>query len=202
MPNKPGRWLFLAFAVACSSTANAADQHDSLSDNFQNGRYDLTLSSGVLFSPIGADHDRPTVNYTISTLQFGWMFTDVHGSGWLRGNWEATAEVIGGAIFAGRGSYIAGATGWVKYNFVQPDWRVIPYLGAGVGAEATDMDPTLVGETFNFNLNIAAGLKCFITPRWALDIQCRYQHTSNAKLANHDIGVNAVGPILGLSYFF
>ncbi len=203
MLNKPGRQFPIALAIVCASVASAkAGEQDSFSDNYQSGRYELTLSSGVLFSPIAVVNNRPTLNYTLSTLQFGWIFTDVRGPGWLRGDWEATGEVMGGAVFDGKGSYIAGGTLWLKYNFVQPDWRVVPYLGGGVGAEATDFDPTLVGETFNFNLNIAAGMKYFITPRWALDLQCRYQHVSNARLSNHDLGVNAVGPIIGLSYLF
>jgi len=207
MPNGTGRWFYVALPAVFASLATAKaggqdNKQDGFSDIYQSGKYELTLSSGALFSPIGADHDRPTLNYTLSTLQFGWMFTDVRGSGWLRGNWETTGEIMGGTVFAGRGNYMAGATGWLKYNFVQPDWRVAPYLGAGVGAEATDFDPSLIGETFNFNLNIAAGMKCFITSRWALDLQCRYQHISNAKISNRDIGINAVGPIVGLSYLF
>lgn len=79
---------------------------------------------------------------------------------------------------------------------------MIPHVSAGGGAEATNFDQRLLGENFNFNLDISVGVKYFIASQWALDLECRYQHLSNARLANHDVGINAVGPMLGLSYFF
>ena len=130
------------------------------------------------------------------------MLTDADAGGWLRGNWEISLEAMGGEVFSGKGSYIVGGTLWFRYNFVQPNWRVVPYLQAGGGAEALDMDRNLIGETFNFNLDVAAGMRCFVARNWALDLECRYQHLSNAKISNHDIGINAVGPMIGVSYFF
>jgi lipid A 3-O-deacylase len=201
--NKKLIWFSLSSAAICTMTSRAtAGEQEGFSDYFQRGRYELTLGSGPMFSPVGADRNRYTVDYVLSGLQLGWMMTDVGGSGWLRGNWELSAEAIGGAVFKGRGSYLAGGTAWIRYNFVQPDWRFVPYLAAGAGAEGTDMDQRLIGEKFNFNLDIAAGTRCFLAHDWALDMECRYQHISNATIAKHDIGINAVGPMVGISYFF
>ena len=155
-----------------------------------------------MFSPIGADKDRPTENYTLSGLQFAWMLTDVRGPGFLRGNLELPLEAMGGKVFNGKGSYMVGGTIWIRYNFIQPNWRVVPYLQLGAGAEATDMDEKLVGQTFNFNLDIGVGTRCFVAEKWAVNLECRYQHLSNGRLAKHDLGVNAVGPMIGVSYFF
>jgi len=184
-------------ALACASAAGA-----DFSDCFHHDRYEMTLMSGAMLSPIGADKHRSTEDYTLSGLQFGWMLTDLNDAGWLRGNWEVSLEAMGGKVFMGKGSYIVGGTLWFRYNFVQPNWRMMPYLQAGGGAEATDMDRKLIGQTFNFNLDVAAGTRCFVAPNWALDLECRYQHLSNGTIARHDIGINAVGPMLGVSYFF
>jgi opacity protein-like surface antigen len=179
------------------------DPGNDLSDYFfHRGQYEIALSSGVMFSPIGADKNRHTVDYTLSGLQFGWMLTDVMGSGWLRGNVEVAGEAIGGAVWKGRGSYIAGGTAWLRYNFVQPGWRWVPFTQIGAGMEGTDMDQRLIGEKFNFNLNVGEGVRYFVAHNWAVDLEFRYQHISNAKISNRDVGINAVGPILGLSYFF
>jgi hypothetical protein len=35
-----------------------------------------------------------------------------------------------------------------------------------------------------------------------LNVECRYQHISNANLSRHNIGINADGPMIGLSHFF
>lgn len=203
MIKKAGWWFSISLVLACAGAAGAeADQPDDFSGYFQRDKYEAALASGVMFSPIGADRNRHTVDYTLSGLQFGWMLTDVGRSGWFRGNLEVAAEAMGGEVFNGRGNYLAGGTAWLRYNFIQPNWRLVPYVEFGAGAEGTDMDQRLIGETFNFNLDVGAGLRCFVAQDWALDFECRYQHTSNAKIAKHDIGINAVGPMIGLSYFF
>lgn len=188
--------------LCAAASAAKADGGADFSDSFQGGKYQLTLGSGVMFSPIGADHQRPQVDYTLSVVQFGWMLSDVKGSSWYRGNWEMSLEAMGGTVFKGEGSYMAGGTLLFRYNFVQAGWRVVPFVAAGGGAEATNFNQDLLGENFNFNLDVVAGVRCFLAPKWALDLECRYQHLSNATIANHDIGINAVGPMLGLSYFF
>src|SRR3954471_2508267 len=98
-------WLFsFPLALACTH-AMGADV--DFSENFHD-RYEMSLLSGAMFSPIGADNNRPTENYTLSGLQFAWMLTDVRGPGWLRGNWELPLEAMGGKVFDGKGSYVVG----------------------------------------------------------------------------------------------
>jgi hypothetical protein len=201
MSKKPVLRLSLSLAMICAFETGAR-AGDDFSDYFQHDKYEATLASGVMFSPIGADKGRHTVDYTLSGLQFGWMLTEPGRPAWWRGNLEVAAEAMGGDVFKGRGNYLAGGTAWLRYNFVQPNWRLVPYVQAGLGAEATDMDRRLIGERFNFNLDVSAGARYFLAPNWALDAECRYQHISNATIARHDIGINAVGPMLGLSYFF
>jgi hypothetical protein len=155
-----------------------------------------------MFSPVGADRGRPVLNYALGGAQVGWMFTDLKGSGWLRGNWEVAGEAIGGTPWQGKGNYLVGGTAWIRYNFVQPRWCVVPYLQGGLGAELTDFDSYLIGERFNFNLNIGVGLRFFVTRNWSVNCECLYQHISNARLSPNDLGINAVGPKVGVSYFF
>ena len=199
----PGWWFSILLALICTGAIGAeVEQQNDFSDYFERGKYEVSLVSGVMFSPVGADRNRPTVDYSLSGLQLGWMLSTPGESGWLRGNWEVALEAMGGTVFNGRGSYMAGGTVWARYNFIQPGWRVVPYVQGGAGAEATDFDQRLIGETFNFNLDVGVGARCFLAQKWALEFECRYQHLSNAKISNHDIGINAVGPMIGLSYFF
>lgn len=199
------RWLVFVFALLNADLLLAADQDQQNSGPdtlFQRGRYELTLASGALFSPALNDTSRPTLNYTLTELQFGYMLSDVKEWGWLRGNCEFAAEAFGGAIFSGRGSYVSGVTVWLRHNFVQPDWRVVPFVQAGAGLTDTDANRRLVGQEFNFNIDVGAGIRYLVTPNWSLNLEYRYQHISNAKLASHDLGVNAHGPMLGMSYLF
>jgi hypothetical protein len=203
MNRKLGWWfsVFITFTCLPAFSQEPSQTNNPPDSIFQRDRYEAGVSSGFLFSPIGADRGRPTVNYTLSGVHFGWMLTDVNQC-WLPGNVEVLGELIGGTVVEGRGSYLAGGTVWIRYNFVEPNWRLIPFVQGGLGAELTDFDQRLIGEKFNFNLNVGAGVRYFVKPNLSIDLECLYQHLSNAKLSSTDIGINAVGPILGVSYYF
>jgi opacity protein-like surface antigen len=193
--------LCVAGAVEVAAESPSADRF-SPEPLFERGRYELTLSGGVLFSPIGLPKNRPIINYTMTEISLGYMLGDVKGAGWWRGNFEALADGFGGAIFEGPGSYVAGFTLWLRYNLVPPSWRIVPYVQAGGGVLSTDIDRGLVGEPFNFNLDAGVGLRYFLSARWSLELEYRFQHISNADLGKKNVGINAQGPILGVSYFF
>lgn len=195
----------LAFATLTAGAvlADEAPQGSSgVEELFQRGRYELSLNSGVLFSPALSDRSRPSVNYTLTEVQYGWMLSDVKEWGWFRGNCEVAGEVFGGDVIDGKGNYLGGIAVWLRHNFVQPDWRVVPYVQAGLGLTETDIDRRLIGQAFNFNIDVGAGFRYFVAPNWSVNLEYRYQHISNAKLSNKDIGVNAHGPMLGVSYLF
>jgi opacity protein-like surface antigen len=156
----------------------------------------------VLFSPFLATGGRPTINYTITEVQFGYMLSDVKGHGWLRGNFELVGEGFGSAIFEGSGSFIAGITVWMRYNFAPPGWRLVPFAQAGMGLTSTDIDHKYVGQPFNFNLDLGLGTRYLLSQHWSLNLEYRFQHISNADMGRHNIGINGHGPVLGVSYLF
>jgi len=188
------------------SLAYAGDLSDSVTNQteglFEHARYEATITSGALFSPFLATGGRPTINYTITEVQFGYMLSDVKGHGWTRGNFELVGEGFGSAIFYGEGSFIAGITVWLRYNFAPPSWRFVPFAQAGMGLTSTDIDHKYVGQPFNFNLDIGIGTRYLLSERWSLNLECRYQHISNANTGEHNIGINSIGPVLGVSYLF
>src|SRR5437660_871634 len=138
---EPARWLsgchplilllliFIAGQI-CQADEKEAPGPDS---RFDSGRFEASLANGALFSPFIATKNRPEINYTISELQLGYMFGRVNEQRWLAGNLEVVGGVFGSAVFVGVGNYLAGATIWARYNFVQPGWRFVPYAQAGGG---------------------------------------------------------------------
>jgi opacity protein-like surface antigen len=170
---------------------------------FEHGRYEAALTSGALFSFSAPSRDHPPINYTITGLQLGYMLGDVKGDGWRRGNLELAGEGFGSAIFEGEGNYIAGGTLWLRYNFVSRSSRgLVPYAQAGGGFVSTDINHGILGQPFNFNLDLGIGVHYFVGQNWSLSFEYRYQHISNAGLSKHNLGINADGPVLGISYFF
>ncbi len=97
-----------------------------IADNFRDGLFELSFTAGPLFSPTVALDKRPTLNYAVGALQLGYMLTPPSGEGFLRGNFEFAPEAFGASIFDGSGSYIAGGTLWLRYNFLPCDCRLAP----------------------------------------------------------------------------
>ena len=155
-----------------------------------------------MFSPFVVSRNRPTINYSTGFFQVGYMLSESIGDHKFRGNLQLVGEGFGSGIFAGRGDYLAGATCWLRYNFVETDWLAAPYFQVGGGFLLTDIDRSVVGQAFNFNLGTAVGFRRFDSPRCSVNLEYRFSHISNAKLGPHNLGINAHGPVLGLSWFF
>lgn len=173
---------------------------------FDRGTAELQIQAGAYFS-MTDDRSGNQLDFAIGSLRTGWMISSPHGAGLLRGNTELLLEVFGGGIFDGPGDGLAGASLLLRYNFVQPDAKWVPYFqigGGGVWSDAADDDKQqrLIGSDVSFNLQAAIGLRCFLSERWALTGEVGYLHISNADTASRNIGVNAVGGQIGVSYFF
>ena len=114
----------------------------------------------------------------------------------------SSQRCIRGQVFEGVGEFMAGATIWLRYNFVPRESRFAPFVQAGAGGTYTDINPRLIGQDFNFNLDLGAGVRYLLASRWSVNVEYRYQHISNANMADRNLGVNAHGPMLAVSFFF
>ena len=200
--------VLIVFFAAILQTARAADSEMPESSNadwqksFDKGNHEGAVGAAIYFSPFGATKNRPVENYVGPLGQIGYMLNKPnHGKEW-RGNFEVLGELYGADIFNGRGNYVASGTAWLRYNLVPPRWRFVPYLQLGAGVTFTDADQKAFGEVFNFNTDAAVGLRYFITSNCSLNGEYRFQHISNAGLAKHNLGINAQGAALSVSWFF
>jgi hypothetical protein len=190
--------MSLGFFVV-TQTVHASENLDRA---FDKGLTEVAVNSGILFSPFPGEDSRPTLNYTQTGVEIGRMLTNVRGDGIIRGNCEILGELLGGPIVNGRGNYVANGTLWLRYNFVPQHWCIKPYAQAGAGVAMTDMNRRIVGQDFNFNLDLAAGAHYFIREQLSLNLECRFQHISNAGMSEQNWGLNALGPTVGVSWFF
>jgi len=180
---------------------------DPAGSPFAQGKVSFQLVSGALFSLTNLPEDSPVFNYAQTNLRLGWMlYTPGPQEGFLRGNWEVLAEISNSIIFKGPGNYIGGVTGLLRYNFVQPDWKVIPYIQGGVGIVYNDAykDETqqAIGQAIEFTPQCSLGLHYLIARNWSLDAEGMFHHISNAGLSKRNRSINAVGGFLGVTYFF
>lgn len=175
---------------------------------FVKGAKEFQFMAGPIISFTRDPYRRPSINYISEDLRFGWMLSTpaANSDSWLRGNAELLLEAFGGEVYQGPGSYLAGGTVLLRYNFVQPNTRLYPYGQIGVGALSNDIyknhNQDLIGQDFEFNLQAAIGVQYLLTPRIAFSLEADYRHISNAGLANRNAGLNSVGGLAGLSVFF
>jgi opacity protein-like surface antigen len=194
-------FLFNLTALELLRAGDAVVPQSPVENLFQSGLYEASAGAGVMFSPFITHLGRPTLNYELTEIRLGYMLTDVRGSNFWRGNVEVAGSVFGGPIINGQGSYVAGATAWMRYNFVPGAGHFVPFVQAGAGLTSID-DRELVGQDFNFNLNLGAGARYFFRPDWSVNLEYRYQHISDANLTPHNLGVDAGGPMFSISHFF
>jgi hypothetical protein len=175
---------------------------------YRKGRISLQFMVGVLFAHGYLLHShRQDINYVQTNLRFGWMLNTPSEKEWiLRGNFEALFEANYSKITEGFGNYMYGVTALIRYNFVRPDARLVPYFQVGAGIVHTDahkdMTQKLIGQSTEFTPQGSVGLRCLLAKNWSFDAEFMYHHISNAGLAERNIGVNSFGGIVGFTYLF
>jgi hypothetical protein len=189
-----------------------SDTGDLASTLFVEDRITLEFMTGVMFSPCGLGPSAPVFNYQQNNIRLGWMlvspddkenpFRDTP----FRGNFEALFEVTGSYIWESFGTYMTGITGIVRYNFVQPNWIVVPYIQGGAGVIYTNArnwsNQEAIGGNWEFTPQFGAGLKFLIDDNFSFNIEGAFQHISNANTSARNEGVNAYGGFAGFTYYF
>ncbi len=149
----------------------------------------------------------PSFSYVPFTLRQGWMLNAPaeHESKW-RGCWEFLCDITAAPIVSSYGSYLFGPSFLLRYNFVQPDAALVPYFQTGPGFVISDAykdrSQGAIGQAFEFYLHAEFGLHYFLSNNWAIDLEGGLQHISNARLAKRNLGVNAFGFSVGVTYYF
>jgi len=187
--------LFTFLLLVCS-LASAQQSSKPLDDQ----PWDLGLWSGGGFSVPGGTKDTQSFNLGI---RVGKVLTDDHGSGFLRGNFEWSADVIPfySVVLPAKTAYGGGFNPVnLKWNFTSSP-RTVPYLELGGGVLFTNTEVPAGTSTVNFLTHAAVGLHFFYDKRQALTVTTRFEHISNAGLAVPNPGINTVQFQLGINLF-
>lgn len=207
---------FLLILGFCAAHAAGADTFKSAATvaiaetgPFVEGGREFDVMGGYFVSPIFGGHHRTRLNYVQGDLTLGWMLTSpspLWGQNWLRGNWEVLGNAFGAVSTKGPSGFWAGGRLLMRYNFVQPQSKWVPFIQLGAGMLGDNVyehrDQGLIGSGVEFTLVADAGLRYFITPKCAAVFMLDFEHISNANTASRNIGVNAGGGTLGLGFFF
>lgn len=160
----------------------------------------VQVVSGILFSPI-LEPDRMDFDFIQANVRLGWLLQPEKKKGT-----EIVFEVTNSGIIEGPGDYMGGIALLLRYNFDLLMDRVRPFVQAGAGVVYTDAykDRTqdLIGQSIEFTLRFGAGLRFKVHRSWSFDVEGNFEHISNAGMAERNVGVNAFGGMVGLTYYF
>ncbi|MDQ6764517.1 MAG: acyloxyacyl hydrolase [Verrucomicrobiota bacterium] len=178
----------------------------SETDRFASGAWEIEDVVGAFFLFDRGGNERVSIDYALNSFRFGAMLYNPHGPGFLRGNVEALGEIFAGPIFNGPGTAVAGITGFLRYNFVQPGAWVVPYFQGGGGGVYTDItaeeSSRAISLPVEFNLQAVAGLKFLVNRHWSFMTELGYRHISNASIHKPNYGVDQLGGNLGVAFSF
>jgi hypothetical protein len=165
------------------------------------GTLELTIAAGGGASLQTSDASLETVTSFQLLPHLGYFLTSEVGNGALRGNFEILVEPTLIHLDASNSATVGGVAGLLRWVFAA--WsRVRPYLEIGAGILGGQIDLPQTNCDVNFTLEGGAGALIFMSARVALTAGARFQHVSNADRCSHNMGLNSVIGIVGISYFF
>jgi opacity protein-like surface antigen len=188
----------------CSHTFAGTERQSvgSALEEFNPHRFELALETGYLFGAIN-----PPTDYQIGALfltgRIRWGV--IRSDSWLRGYNQFYVSGMAEPIFKGIENHYFGFNLGMRYNFVQPGSRFVPYFSGGVGAGGIDSHPEVSGgqgQDFTFNILSAAGISYIVNNHWKIDVGVLYQHLSNGGQTDPNPSLNLFGPQVGVTCSF
>ncbi len=186
-----GVWLFCAVASAQQSSKPLDGQP-----------WDFGVWAGGGFSVPGGTKDTQAID---AGVRLGKVLTDNHGRGFVRGNFEWSADLMPVYYILqpapAKNAYSAGFNPLnLKWNFTRCA-RTVPYFELGGGVLFSNTKVPLDTSRVNFVTHAALGSHFFVHEKRALSFNVRYEHISNAGLSVPNPGINTVQFQLGWNWF-
>lgn len=135
-------------------------------------------------------------------LRYGWVLTDIHGPGFLKGRFEYAIDAVPAYLIFQQANTAYG----VGLNPLNLKWNLstrhhlVPYSELSGGLLFTTQDvPPRTGKV-NFTPSVALGVH-ILRKRCAWALEARYLHISDAGLTPLNPGINTFEVRLGLGKF-
>jgi lipid A 3-O-deacylase len=193
-----------AIVLVCSQTFGGPEQQhtEALTDTLNPQRFEFAVESGYLFGAFN-----PPADYQIGTefltarIRWGVVQQDTL----LRGYNQFYVSAIAEPIFRGIENRYFGINLGMRYNFVRPGSRFVPYFSGGLGLGWIDSRSQVFGgqgQDFTFNILSAAGISYLVDDHWKISVGALYQHLSNGGQTDPNPSLNLFGPQVGVSCSF
>ena len=174
----------------------------TVAEEFNAPRFEFALESGYLFGAINPPADYQILTEFV-TARVRWGA--IRGDNWLRGYNQVYFSAMAEPILKGIENHYFGFNLGMRYNFVRPGGRLVPYFSGGVGGGWIDSHPDIPGgqgQDFTFNILSAVGVSYSVNDHWKIDVGALYQHLSNGGQTDPNPSLNLFGPQVGVNYSF
>jgi hypothetical protein len=165
-------------------------------------RFEYAVESAYLLGFINSPHSYEIgAEFVTARMRWGGIQND----SWLHGYQQVYFSLMAEPIFRGVESYYFGFDFGLRYNFVRPGSRWVPYASGGVGAGLIDSHANIggtQGQDFTFNILGAVGVSYRWNDRWKIDAGILYQHLSNGGQTDPNPSLNLIGPQLAATFSF
>jgi lipid A 3-O-deacylase len=191
------------FALAVSAVSSGiADAMTEQGEAVEAPQFEVAAESAYLLGFINSPHSYE-IGAELVTARVRWGM--VEGDSWLHGYNQFYFSAVAEPIFRGIENHYFGINFGLRYNFVRPGSRFVPYVSGGVGLGWIDSHPNIPGaqgQDFTFNIMSAVGVSYQLNDRWKLNAGALYQHLSNGGQTDPNPSLNLIGPQIGLTYSF
>jgi lipid A 3-O-deacylase len=163
------------------------------------GGHDLQIWAGGGHGTNGSQSSDKVMNLG---LRYGWVLTDPHGPGFLRGRFEYAVDVVPVFLVLQKTNtaYGAGVNPFaLKWELVEHH-NLVPYAELGGGTLFTSTNVPERTSSVNFTTSGAFGLH-FLQSKYNFGAEVRFMHISNAGLATPNPGINTVQFRIGFGRF-
>ncbi|PYJ40531.1 MAG: hypothetical protein DME86_11905 [Verrucomicrobia bacterium] len=166
-------------------------------------RTEFAIESAYLLGVFNPPHSYE-INADFITARIRWgQYLDSPGI--LRGYNQVYFSFLAEPIIRGIENHYFGINVGLRYNFVRPGSRFIPYFSGGLGLGWIDSHPDQPGgqgQDFTFNILSAAGVSYKFSDRFSGQLGVLYQHLSNGGQTNPNPSLNLLGPQIGFTFTF
>jgi opacity protein-like surface antigen len=214
------RLLLASLFVFCVSSVKADDPKASkaskpaLRKTTNEKDWSLEIGGGYVISDIRTD--LPGYDLVLSSLTASTVVDEVgldnFAGGIFRGYTEFYFKGFGYTVLHGTESRFIGIDLGPRYNFVQPGWKLVPFIDGYVGFGFTDSQGAFdargqigQGQDFCFNFGVTAGATYNFNDSYFLRLSVLYTHFSNAGLSEpgrKNRALDGIGPELSVGYRF
>ena len=194
--------LFSLVAPLAHASSDRLSTHFTSDDPLDAPSFEMATETAYLLGVIGNPNSYEIASQFVTAR---WRWGAVHEDSWLRGFNQIYVLGMAEPIVRGPENFYYGISVGLRYNFVKPNARFIPYVSGGVGLGWIDSHAShfgAQGQDFTFNILTAVGVSYKIDDHWKATAGILYQHLSNGGQTDPNPSLNLLGPQIGATYSF